>query len=151
MVSIDGEHQVSKATSAIMKANKRVNTKPELLVRSALHRLGLRFRKDYVIKTVSRKCRPDIVFTRIKLAVFIDGCFWHLCPEHGHIPKSNSSYWETKFKKNCERDSLDTLALEDSGWNVLRIWEHISIQEATGLIISKRLTLLAATTNKGPL
>lgn len=148
MGNSDDQHQVSKATSAKMKANKRANTKPEMLVRSELHRMGLRFRIDHVIKTDGRKCRPDIVFTRIKLAVFIDGCFWHLCPDHGHIPKSNISYWETKLKRNCERDALDTIALENCGWNVLRIWEHFSIQEAIKMIISKRLSLLPSTVNK---
>jgi DNA mismatch endonuclease (patch repair protein) len=107
-----------------------------MAIRSSLHCAGFRFRKDLLIRTEERKCRPDVVFTRVKLAVFIDGCFWHLCPQHGHIPTTNMSYWESKLKKNIERDALDTAALERSGWKVLRIWEHTPVQEASDMIIA---------------
>lgn len=127
----------SQTVTNLMKANKRSNTKPEIAIRSLLHKSGFRFRKDLLIRTAERKCRPDIVFTRARLAVFLDGCFWHLCPEHGHIPKSNVTYWEPKLKRNRERDRLDTLALESEGWKVLRIWEHTPVQEAVDFIATR--------------
>lgn len=126
----------SKFISAIMRANKRVNTKPEVLVRSSLHKMGLRFRKDYPIKIANRLLRPDIVFTKQKIAIFIDGCFWHFCPIHGHIPKSNIHYWEPKLNKNAARDKSDTILLCSAGWQVLRLWEHTSLINATEIIVS---------------
>lgn len=125
----------SAAVTEVMKANKRTNTKPEVLIRSSLHRLGYRFRKDLAIKAENRKPRPDIVFTKKKVAVFIDGCFWHYCPQHGHIPKSNVKYWDAKLKRNAHRDSLDTKDLQRAGWTVLRIWEHTPIDKAVDEIV----------------
>lgn len=127
----------SSATTAVMKSNKRTDTKPELVIRSLLNREGLRFRKDYPIKVDRRTFRPDIAFTKYKLAIFIDGCFWHSCPEHGHIPKSNITYWEQKFKQNKERDVITTNLLLCNGWHVLRIWEHTAPEEALILILNK--------------
>lgn len=88
----DYPRPTSVLITGIMKANKRANTKPEILIRSSLHKLGYRFRKDFLIKVNNRAIRPDIVFTKYKIAIFVDGCFWHLCPQHGHIPKSNIRY-----------------------------------------------------------
>lgn len=122
--------------TGIMKANKRANTKPEILIRSSLHKLGYRFRKDFLIRVSNRAIRPDIVFTKYKIAIFVDGCFWHLCPQHGHIPKSNIHYWEPKLNKNAVRDRADTNLLKFEGWQVLRIWEHTPSQEAVQLILS---------------
>lgn len=127
----------SPAVINVMKANKRKDTKPEIAIRSRLQRMGLRFRKDLLIKIHGRNLRPDIVFTKSRLVIFIDGCFWHFCPEHGHIPKSNIHYWEPKLNKNKERDITDTKLLTDNGWLVLRIWEHIPIQEAIDIITNK--------------
>lgn len=124
----------SESVIATMKSNKRSDTRPEILIRSLLHKKGIRFRKDLLIKINNMKCRPDIVFTKVKLAVFIDGCFWHLCPEHGHIPKSNIHYWEPKLNKNKERDIANTEMLENYGWTVLRLWEHLPAQDATEVI-----------------
>lgn len=87
----------SETIRASMKSNRRVDTKPEALIRSILHRRGCRFRKDMLLKYEGGQVRPDIVFTRQRVAVFIDGCFWHMCPEHGHIPKSNVKYWKAKL------------------------------------------------------
>lgn len=128
---------LSKAVVAVMKANKRANTKPELAIRALLHKKGLRFRKDFPIKLGNRRCRPDIVFTRIKLAIFIDGCFWHQCPEHGHKPMANVEYWERKLTGNVERDLADTTLLRANGWHVLRLWEHVPVQEAVDFIMEK--------------
>jgi DNA mismatch endonuclease (patch repair protein) len=83
----------SAAVTANMKANRRTDTKPELALRAALHALGYRYRKDFRLDLPLRRVRPDVAFTRRKVAVFIDGCFWHACPEHGSKPKSNEWYW----------------------------------------------------------
>jgi DNA mismatch endonuclease, patch repair protein len=107
-----------------MRANRRTDTKPEIALRSALHRLGLRFRKDHPIRLDHRIVRPDIVFTRRKLAVFIDGCFWHRCPIHGNVPKANSDYWEPKLARNVDRDHRVDEDLAAAGWQPVRAWEH---------------------------
>lgn len=80
--------------------------------------------------------RPDIAFTRAKVAVFIDGCFWHLCPDHGQIPASNTAFWKDKLERNAARDLEQTRALESAGWTVLRIWEHVSIEDAVQSIVN---------------
>ncbi len=108
-----------------MRGNTRVSTTPERRLRSELHAAGMRFRVDFPIRIAGRRpIRPDIVFTRRRLAVFVDGCFWHGCPEHGRQPKSNNSYWAAKLEINRRRDVEQTAALEDDGWIVLRVWEH---------------------------
>lgn len=117
-----------------MRANRRVNTAPELALRSELHRLGLRFRKDLLLRLSAGRVRPDIVFTRAKIAVFVDGCFWHLCPEHGQIPKANRDYWEPKLVRNVERDRRNDAALIGDGWRVIRFFEHVSTQDAAALV-----------------
>lgn len=126
-----------QAVTKAMRGNKRRDTKPEIMIRSRLHKLGLRFRKDFLIIAKGRKCRPDIVFQRHKLAIFIDGCFWHFCPAHGRIPQSNSKYWEAKFTRNVARDRLDNDALTEQGWKVLRLWEHVAPEEAVHTIVKK--------------
>lgn len=113
-----------------MSAIKRANTKPELAIRSALHRAGYRFRKDFRLDLGTVKPRPDIVFTRAKVAVFIDGCFWHCCPDHGVQPKRNSEFWARKLARNVERDRQQDAALSEYGWLVVRIWEHEPLDEA---------------------
>ncbi|MBA2297818.1 MAG: very short patch repair endonuclease, partial [Actinobacteria bacterium] len=110
--------------SKVGRANGRVDTKPEVLIRSAVHRRGLRYRKDLLVRVEGLRVRPDLVFTRQKVAVFIDGCFWHRCPEHGTDPKRNVQYWKPKLQANVERDQRVTDALSASGWTVVRVWEH---------------------------
>ncbi|MBI5161190.1 MAG: very short patch repair endonuclease [Micrococcales bacterium] len=107
-----------------MRANRRRDTGPEVAVRSILHARGFRYRTDYRIDAGTARPRPDIVFTRQRVAVFIDGCFWHSCPEHGRNPQNNSGYWTPKLLRNRERDEAQTEALTASGWHVLRAWEH---------------------------
>lgn len=107
-----------------MAAIRRTDTKPEVAVRSALHRRGYRFRKDLPLRVDGRLVRPDIVFTKHKVAVFVDGCFWHCCPEHGHRPKVNGAYWSPKLEGNVKRDREQTGALRSAGWTVLRFWAH---------------------------
>lgn len=107
-----------------MLANTRRDTSTELSVRRRLHADGLRYRVDFAPLASNRRRRADIVFTRAKVAVFIDGCFWHGCPEHGTQPKTNADYWAPKLARNVERDRETTAALEAEGWRVLRFWEH---------------------------
>jgi DNA mismatch endonuclease (patch repair protein) len=104
--------------SRIMAAIRSKNTKPELALRKALWSKGLRYRVHY------GKEKIDIAFPSKKLAIFVDGCFWHGCPIHSHVPKSNKSYWLPKLKKNIERDSAKNKRLIENGWKVLHFWEH---------------------------
>jgi DNA mismatch endonuclease Vsr len=113
----------SPATRAVMQGNRGRDTTPEVRLRSELHARGLRFRKE-VAPVPDLRCRADIVFTRAKVAVFVDGCFWHGCPEHGRIPRTNSSYWSQKLALNTRRDRRNDTHLRRSGWYVYRVWEH---------------------------
>jgi DNA mismatch endonuclease (patch repair protein) len=114
------------AVRAAMRGNQRRDTRPELALRSALHARGIRFRVDFPIRPADgvRPIRPDIVFSRAKLAVFVDGCFWHGCPEHGTQPSRNSAYWTAKLERNVERDHRHDALLDEAGWTVVRVWEH---------------------------
>lgn len=95
------------------------NTKPELILRQSLWFTGLRYRLYYKLPG-----RPDIVFVSARVAVFVDGCFWHGCPLHGVKPKTNSAFWNEKIQKNMDRDVRNTKQLKKEGWKVLRFWEH---------------------------
>jgi DNA mismatch endonuclease, patch repair protein len=118
-----------------MRANRRSNTKPELLVLSTLHRRGLRFRKDFRIDLSSGgSVRPDVVFTRARVAVLIDGCFWHRCPEHFQRPRANRSFWDAKIQGSVDRDARVNEALTLDGWRVLRIWEHTPAEDAAAYV-----------------
>jgi DNA mismatch endonuclease, patch repair protein len=123
-VSVSRVIPSSEAASKRMRSNRRTDTGPELAFRSALHGLGLRFRKDFPIRLPSRSVRPDVVFTKARIAVFIDGCFWHGCPDHGTLPRANRKYWEAKLVANRKRDLAVDAALRDGGWSVLRFWAH---------------------------
>ena len=107
-----------------MKSNRRADTKPEIAFRSMLHRIGLRFRKDRYIKFDVRGVKADVVFPTAKVAVFVDGCFWHRCPEHATMPIRNRDYWSNKFNRNMDRDRSNDANLSRLGWRVIRIWEH---------------------------
>lgn len=111
--------------TANMRAIRRRDTSPERRLRSELHRRGLRFRVDFPIGVGNgRAPRADVAFTRHCLAVFVDGCFWHGCPEHSEIPRRNASYWGPKIARNAERDREQEDRLKAAGWRVLRFWEH---------------------------
>lgn len=123
------------AATRVGKGNRRSGTKPEVGLRSFLHRRGLRFRKDFPVRIGSeRPVRPDVVFTRARIAVFVDGCFWHGCREHQVIPKANSDYWAPKLRRNIDRDRQVDETLMSSGWQVIRIWEHDDIEVAAARI-----------------
>lgn len=119
-----------------MRAIKRTDTKPEVELRRLLHRAGLRFRKDYRLDLPSGRVRPDVVFTRARVAVFLDSCFWHACPAHGREPTRNEWYWGPKLARTVERDRQAVAALEDAGWHVFRIWEHESLTDAANTVIA---------------
>jgi DNA mismatch endonuclease (patch repair protein) len=117
-----------------MQRQRRKDTQPELAIRRALHRAGLRYRIGLPV-TGSPRRTIDIAFTRIKLALFVDGCFWHGCPEHATWPKANAAWWEAKILKNRERDRETTRHLEAEGWTVIRIWEHEPAENATARLL----------------
>lgn len=120
----------SQAVSAQMSRMPRSDTRPELALRSALHNRGLRFR----VHDKSLPGKPDVVLTRARVAVFVDGCFWHACPEHGVLPKSNRDWWRAKLARNVQRDREKDVALEALGWLPLHVWEHDDITEAADVI-----------------
>lgn len=120
--------------SSNMAAVKRSDTKPELALRKALHACGYRFRKDYPIRINGHLIRPDVAFTRRRLAVFVDGCFWHGCPIHGQVPATNTSFWSAKLEANESRDRTQDRLLLESGWHVLRIWEHQSVEDGLEMV-----------------
>lgn len=116
--------------TATMRANRSRDTGPELRLRRALHAAGYRYRVNIALSVPGKRVKPDIIFTRQRLAVFIDGCYWHSCPEHGRMPSDPSGYWKAKLQRNVDRDQAVDQALRAAGWRVLRIWEHIPIGQA---------------------
>ena len=119
----------SANVSARMSRARNTDTGAELALRSALHRKGLRFRVHRRIDGIPR-IRPDIVFVSARLAGFVDGCFWHRCPDHQTFPKANAAWWQAKLDRNVERDRLTDAALGAAGWGVLRVWEHEDVEGA---------------------
>lgn len=112
-----------------MQRQRRRDTAPELALRRALHRRGLRYRVDRpVVRGVRR--RADVVFGPAKVAVFVDGCFWHCCPVHATYPASNAQWWAEKLAGNVARDRATDLALTAAGWLVVRVWEHEDAETA---------------------
>lgn len=105
------------------------DTLPERAIRSELHRRGLRFRVDRA-PLPGLRSRADIVFGPARVAAYVDGCFWHSCPEHGTRPKANSDWWDRKLARNRERDRETDRILRENGWEVVRIWEHEDPVEA---------------------
>jgi DNA mismatch endonuclease (patch repair protein) len=126
-----------------MRAIRRRDTRLERAIRSELHRAGLRFRVDFPIRPDGgRLIRPDIVFTRHRVAVFVDGCFWHGCPEHGRRAEvKNEHYWRPKIDGNIERDQCQSAALRNAGWTVLRYWEHDPADRTARQIVASLKTL----------
>lgn len=118
-----------------MRRTRRRDTPAEVAIRKELYRRGLRYRVDVPIPGVTRS-RPDIVFTGKRVAIFVDGCFWHSCPEHGTLPTANREWWEEKLAANVERDRRHNAELEAAGWVVLRFWEHEDPVEVASIIAS---------------
>ena len=115
---------------ARMERQARSGTAPELAIRRELHRRGLRYRVDTRPPVPSQRSRPDLLFTRAKVAVFIDGCFWHGCADHFTVPKNNREWWLEKIEANRVRDSRNTALLESAGYTVIRVWEHEAPMDA---------------------
>lgn len=105
----------------------RSDSAVERALRSELHRRGMRFRKHTAVLPGLR-CRPDVVFTRARVTVFVDGCFWHSCPVHGTEAKANGAWWKAKLQANVARDRRNDEALTVAGWTVLRLWAHESVE-----------------------
>jgi DNA mismatch endonuclease (patch repair protein) len=115
----------SPAVSSVMRGNRWRDTSPEAAVRSVLHRRGHRFLKRRTIRLGRRRwTQPDVVFPRVRVALYVDGCFWHRCPEHGTAPTGNAWYWGPKLERNVARDQDTDSRLETMGWLVVRAWEH---------------------------
>ena len=110
----------SKEVSERMKRKPTKDSKPELRLRKAIYGLGFRYR----LHRKDLPGKPDIAFGPAKVAVFVDGCFWHNCPEHGTIPKNNREWWLEKFQRNRERDTLKDEQLKEMGWLPVHVWEH---------------------------
>ena len=124
-----------------MTRQSRRDTKPELALRRAVWKIGLRYRVD--IAPISSRRRADLVFTRAKVAVFVDGCFWHSCPTHATTPKANRDWWVDKLETNVRRDRDTDNRLAAAGWTVIRVWEHEAVDAAAeriALVVRARPT-----------
>ncbi|CAM2980442.1 very short patch repair endonuclease [Skermania piniformis] len=117
------------ATSARMSRQQRRDTAPELALRRELHRRGLRYFVDRAPLPGLRR-RADVVFPRLRVAVYVDGCFWHRCPVHATDPKRNAAWWAEKLAANVARDRETDAALAEAGWQVVRLWEHEAAETA---------------------
>jgi DNA mismatch endonuclease (patch repair protein) len=129
----------SSTTSARMRRQRTRDTQAELHLRRALYAMGLRYRIHRRPLPLLRR-EADIVFRRARVAVFVDGCFWHGCPEHGTSPKANGQWWATKLEANRQRDLDTNVQLAEAGWTTVRVWEHEDpvaaaqrVSEAVGL------------------
>lgn len=127
---------VSPGVRRSMQSNRPRDTGPERALRSALHRAGLRFRK-HVRPVAGLACEADIVFPADRLAVFLDGCFWHGCPIHATRPRANADFWSRKLDRNRDRDLATDEALLAAGWYVHRVWEHVAMDDAVESIRSR--------------
>lgn len=125
-----------------MHATRQRNTAAELALRSVLHRQGLRYRVD-VSPVPGIRRRADVVFFKVRIAVFVDGCFWHGCPIHGTWPKANAEFWRQKIEANRRRDADTDRALSEAGWLSLRVWEHedpeVAGTKVSNAVVSRRL------------
>jgi DNA mismatch endonuclease (patch repair protein) len=115
---------LDEGVTSRMASQSRRDTLPEMLLRRELHRRGLRYRVDRPVLPDLRRRRPDIVFSSARVAVFVDGCFWHRCPVHAVAPKNNRAWWRDKLQANVDRDRDTDDRLAAAGWRVIRVWEH---------------------------
>lgn len=120
-----------------MQGNRKRDTRPEVALRSFLHRLGFRYRVAVRPLALNKhRCgTADLVFPSAKVAVYVDGCFWHGCPEHFNLPRTNRAYWLPKIERNIARDSMVNTALSSAGWSFVRIWEHEPVEVAARRVI----------------
>ncbi|MEU0450199.1 very short patch repair endonuclease [Streptomyces tendae] len=134
----------SASVSARMSRQGSRDTAPEIAVRRLLHASGMRYRVNVPVPGMARRT-IDIVFPRTKVAVFLDGCFWHGCPLHATQPKSNAEWWRNKLDKNIARDSETSLHLAEEGWTVMRFWEHEPVQD-----VARKITETVAAKRSAP-
>lgn len=127
---------VAKDPAALSRMRKqpRRDTEPELRLRKLLHGRGLRYRVDAPLPLPGVRRRADLLFVGARVAVFVDGCYWHSCPEHRSTPKNNSEWWSRKLATNVDRDRDTDLRLADAGWRVVRVWEHEEAEAAAARI-----------------
>lgn len=118
-----------------MRATRRRDTAAELAIRRALHSRGMRFRVDRAV-IIGMRRRADVVFSAAKVAVFVDGCFWHCCPRHRSFPKANRRWWAEKLAANKKRDTDTNRRLRAAGWFVERVWEHEEPMTAVARIVT---------------
>lgn len=118
-----------------MERQRRRDTGPEMALRRALHAAGFRFRVQYPAPGLPRRS-IDIAFTKARVAVYIDGCFWHSCPEHGVAPKNNADWWADKLEQNRARDVETSSVLEACGWRVVRVWEHETVEMQVSAVVA---------------
>lgn len=124
----------SEAVRRRMRQQARRDTEPELALRRELWRRGLRYRVD-VAPIAGLRRRADLVFTRGGVVVFVDGCFWHSCPEHSTVPKASRDWWINKLETNVRRDRDTDVRLGAAGWKVIRAWEHEPAAEVADRIV----------------
>lgn len=142
----------SPQVSERMSRARREHTSPERALRSALHRRGLRFRVQRPLP-FDRRRKADIAFAGARVAVFVDGCFWHSCPEHATFPKANEQFWREKLQRNRQRDAETDAELAAAGWLAIRVWEHEDPVEAAARIaaaVTARTSVPPASKGKGP-
>lgn len=120
----------------VMVANYGGNTTPERVLRGALRRAGMKFRREREVLTDLR-CKADVVFPKERVCVFVDGCFWHGCRMHFSVPKTHSSWWKEKVEDNMRRDRRKTAQLRAAGWEVIRVWEHQIVPSSMPCVISR--------------
>ncbi|MEE3851786.1 very short patch repair endonuclease [Gordonia sp. LSe1-13] len=137
----------SESVRSRMSKQKRKDTQAELLVRRALHSRGVRFRVG-VRPEPALRVRGDIVWRGLKLIVFIDGCFWHGCPEHATRPRANAEWWAEKLDNNVRRDRRTDADLSDRDWHVLRFWEHEDPEDVADVICAKLGALRSASRSR---
>lgn len=125
--------ETDESTRRRMSRQRSYDTDPERALRSRLHRLGLRYRLHRRPVAGLRR-QADIVFTRARVAVFVDGCFWHQCPEHATRPKANGAWWAAKLAANVARDADTDRRLAEAGWHVVRVWEHEDVEAAAARV-----------------
>lgn len=118
----------------VMQGNRSRDTGPEMAVRRLLHAAGFRYRVSVRPEPGLRRT-ADIVFTKLKVAVFVDGCYWHGCPQHCRLTASNYDYWAEKIDTNKQRDAQTNAQLRSAGWKVLRYWEHIPVADVVTEIV----------------
>lgn len=119
----------SAAVSQQMSRHPRRDTGPEMALRKLLHAAGYRYRVHYPVPGLSRRTM-DVAFTKQRVAIFVDGCFWHGCTHHRGVPAANNAWWQVKLAKNVARDADTTAHLQELGWAVVRVWEHETSGEA---------------------